>query len=91
MRLVWTHRASSDLHRLHRFLARHSVRAATDRTRRIRAGALPLEEMPRLGAKVEGVDEPETRRIFVAEYEVRYQIIGEQVFILRVFHTREDR
>ena len=91
MRLIWSHDASADLHRLHRFLAGRSLQAATDRLRRIRAGAQRLEEMPRMGAKVEGITEPETRRIFVADYEVRYQIVGEQVTILRIFHTRENR
>ena len=91
MRLVWTHSASAVRHRIHRFLAVHSVRAATERVRRIRAGALRLEEMPRMGARVEKIAEPETRRIFVADYEIRYEIVGEQVTILRVFHTRANR
>jgi plasmid stabilization system protein ParE len=91
MRLIWTHSASADLHRIHRFLSAYSVRAATERIRRIRAGALRLEEMPRMGVRIENIIEPETRRIFVADCEVRYELVGEQVIILRVFHTRENR
>lgn len=44
-----------------------------------------------MGARVDGIEEPETRRIFVADYEIRYQIVGEDVTILRIFHTRENR
>jgi plasmid stabilization system protein ParE len=91
MRLIWTHSASADLHRIHRFLSAYSVRVATERIRRIRAGALRVEEMPRMGVRIENIIEPETRRIFVADCEVRYELVGEQVIILRVFHTRENR
>ena len=31
------------------------------------------------------------RRVLVQQYEVRYEIIGSDIYVLRVFHTREDR
>jgi len=31
------------------------------------------------------------RRIIVGQYEIRYDVIGEVIRVLRIFHTREDR
>lgn len=91
MALFWSRSASADLLRLHAFLAPRSQRAATDRVRKLRAGVLKLLQLPRLGERIEEIAETETRRIFIAEYEVRYQVVGDDVTILRVWHTREDR
>jgi cupin superfamily acireductone dioxygenase involved in methionine salvage len=31
------------------------------------------------------------RRVIVGEYEVRYEVRGSGIFVLRLWHTREDR
>ena len=33
----------------------------------------------------------EVRRILVADYEIRYELANTNIFILRIFHVREDR
>jgi len=33
----------------------------------------------------------EVRRLLVADYEIRYELTDADVFILWIFHTREDR
>ena len=33
----------------------------------------------------------EVRKLLVADYEIRYELTNTNVFILRIFHTREDR
>jgi plasmid stabilization system protein ParE len=33
----------------------------------------------------------EVRRIIVGNYEMRYELVESTVFILRVWHTREER
>jgi hypothetical protein len=33
----------------------------------------------------------EVRKLLVADYEIRYELTDTGVFILRIFHTREDR
>jgi plasmid stabilization system protein ParE len=33
----------------------------------------------------------EVRRVLVGDYEIRYEIAGTDVLVLRIFHTREDR
>ena len=59
--------------------------------RALRLGVLMLVQHPRAGERIEGIETPETRRIFVADHEVRYQIMGHDVTVLRVWHTREER
>jgi hypothetical protein len=31
------------------------------------------------------------RRILVGDYEIRYEVADVDIFILRIFHVREDR
>ncbi|MBR7513475.1 type II toxin-antitoxin system RelE/ParE family toxin, partial [Mycobacterium tuberculosis] len=33
----------------------------------------------------------EVRRILVGQYEMRYEIQGDTIYVLRLWHTREDR
>ena len=33
----------------------------------------------------------EIRRIFVCEYEIRYELTGQTIYVLRLWHTRENR
>lgn len=91
MALRWARAAFADLQRIHEFLepvnavaASRVVRAVASRVRRIPA-------QPRLGEKLTGFGERDVRRVLVQQYEVRYEIIGSDIYVLRVFHTREDR
>jgi hypothetical protein len=33
----------------------------------------------------------EVRRMLIGDYEIRYELTVRDVFVLRIFHTREDR
>jgi len=33
----------------------------------------------------------EVRRLFVGDYELRYEIQGDAIIIVRLWHTKEDR
>jgi plasmid stabilization system protein ParE len=91
MRLIWSPLAQADALRLHRFLAPKNSRAATRVLRALRAAALRLLEHPRLGESVDGIESREVRRIFVDDYELRYEVRGDTIAVLRVWHTRENR
>lgn len=91
MALRWAQAAYADLRRIHEFLepvnavaAARVVRAVASRVRRIPA-------QPRLGEKLLGFEHREVRRVLVQRYEVRYEVAGSDIHVLRVFHTREDR
>lgn len=60
------------------------VRSLTEAPRR-------LLEHPRLGEKLEEFEPREVRRILVGRYEMRYEIAVDTIYVLRLWHTREDR
>ena len=91
MELKWTGKALSDLKRLHSFLAAVNPRAAAQVARSLSAAPVRLIAHPRLGEKLDEFDPREVRRILVGRYEIRYEIRASAIFVLRLWHTREDR
>ncbi len=91
MRVRWTAAARSDLVRLYEFLAPANRQAAAHAVQSLRAApARLLRHNPRLGARVPDFASREVRRLFV-DYELRYEIRGEVIFVVRLWHTRENR
>lgn len=91
MKLRWTTPAHEDLHRLHAFLAPVSPRAAARVVDRLNAATRRLLQFPRVGARLEQYAPREVRRLIVGDYELRYEIVGELIYIVRIWHGREDR
>ena len=91
MRVVWTSKASSDLVRLHDFLAAANPRAAREVAGRLAAAPKPLASTPRLGERLTQFDPREVRRLFVGAYELRYEISDDRVHVLRLWHALEHR
>lgn len=91
MALRWSSKAHSDLVRLYEFLRPVNPRAAGGVVRQLIAGAKRIPAHPRLGVRLPGFAPREVRRILVGDYEIRYELTGTDVFVLRIFHTREDR
>jgi plasmid stabilization system protein ParE len=91
MNIKWTSKANSDLVRLHEFLAPVNPQAAAKVVRALVAAAARLIEHPRIGEKLEHYGPREVRRLIVGDYELRYEINGSTVYILRLWHTRERR
>lgn len=91
MTLRWTPEAVEDLARLHRFLAELNPRAALHVVTVLRHAVGQLRVHPRLGPSLRGFEGRDVRRLVVGDYEVRYELAGEAIHVLRFFHTREDR
>ena len=91
MALQWTGKAYADLVRLHEFLDPVDSRTAIRVVRQLAAGAKRIPVHPRLGVRLPEFDPREVRKVFVGGYEIRYEVADSDVFILRIFHTREDR
>ncbi len=92
MEVKWTSKALSDLARLYEFLAPASPSAATRIVQSLAAAPVRLQVNPRIGEKLEEFTPREVRRIFVSHhYEIRYEIQNFVLYILRLWHTREDR
>jgi plasmid stabilization system protein ParE len=91
MQLKWTSRALSDLTRLYVFLSPVNKSAAARTVQSLTAAPVSLLANPRIGEKLEEFEPREVRRILVGHYEMRYQIQESTVYVLRLWHTREDR
>jgi len=89
--LRWTSKARSDLVRLFEFLQPVNPPAAIRVVRQLVAGAKRIPAHPRLGMRLSEFAPREVRRVLVGDYEIRYEIAGTDVLVLRIFHTREDR
>ena len=91
MELKWTSKALSDLARLYEFLAPVNTSAAAHTVQSLSSAPETLLENPRIGERLEEFDAREVRRIFVGHYEMRYEIQESIIYILRLWHTRENR
>lgn len=91
MQLKWTSKALADLARLHDFLAPVNRSAAARTVQSLTAAPTNLLTNPRIGEKLDEFEPREVRRILVGHYEMRYEIQGPTVYLLRIWHTREER
>ncbi|MGH8604367.1 MAG: type II toxin-antitoxin system RelE/ParE family toxin [Gammaproteobacteria bacterium] len=91
MELEWTSKALSDLARLYEFLASVDKPAAARTVQSLTATPTTLLANPRMGEKLEEFEPREVRRILVGHYEMRYEIKESTIYMLRLWHTREDR
>lgn len=91
MDVKWTSKALSDLVRLHEFLAPVNQLAAARTVQSLTAAPASLRINPRIGEKLEEFESREVRRILVGHYEMRYEIQASTIYVLRLWHTRENR
>ncbi len=91
MELKWTSKALSDLTRLYDFLAPVNQPAAVRVVQALTEAPAGLLANPRIGERLDEFDPREVRRILVGHYEMRYEIHAATLYVLRLWHTREDR
>ena len=91
MELKWTSKGLSDLARLHDFLAAVNQSAAARTVQQLVAAPAILLKNPRVGERLEEFDPRDVRRLLVGHYEMRYEISGSHIYLLRLWHTREVR
>ena len=90
MELKWTRKALSDLARLYDFLAPVNSQAAARIVQTLAAAPARIIENPRIGEKLDEFSPREVRRMLVKHYEIRYEIQETKIYVLRIWHTRED-
>ncbi|NVN10580.1 type II toxin-antitoxin system RelE/ParE family toxin [Nguyenibacter vanlangensis] len=89
MKYQWTAKAVSDLQTLTADFEHPDAAARV--MRRLAAAPDVLMQFPRMGALLPGFAPREVRRFIVDDYEIRYEVTQEALFITDVFHTRQDR
>lgn len=91
MRLQWSSKALSDVVRLYEFLASANGPAAARIVKSLVAAPTGLLTNPRIGERIEEFNPREVRRLLVGRYELRYEIADSVIYVLRIWHTREER
>lgn len=91
MKLRWTSEALADLSRLYEFLAPLNQPAAARAVESLATAPIRLLRHPRMGEMLKGFEPREVRRFLVGKYELRYEIQSSNIYVLRIWHVREDR
>lgn len=91
MELRWTSKALSDLARLYDFLTTENQPAAARAVQALTKAPTVLLSNPRIGEQLFQFEPREVRRILVSSYELRYEIQDGIIYVLRLWHTKEDR
>ncbi len=91
MQLKWTSKALADLARLYEFLAPVNQSAAARTVQSLTATPTNLLDNPRMGERLDEFEPREVRRLLVGHYEIRYELQERNIYILRIWHTRENR
>ncbi|WP_253305878.1 type II toxin-antitoxin system RelE/ParE family toxin [unidentified bacterial endosymbiont] len=91
MELKWTSKALSDLVRLYEFLAPVNQPAAARAVQGLTKAPTIFLTHARIGEQLFEYEPREVRRLLVGHYEMRYEIQDSSIYVLRVWHTREDR
>ncbi|EAR6897322.1 TPA: type II toxin-antitoxin system RelE/ParE family toxin [Salmonella enterica] len=91
MRFEWTVPARNDVVRLYHFLAEKNEQAAAGVVQSLVNAPGTLLLNPRRGEVVEGYEPREIRRAIIGSYEMHYELQGDVLIVLRIWHQREDR
>jgi len=91
MQIIWSNHSLEDLARLHAFLSPVNPLAAADVFEMLATAPDILQSQPRIGAPLNEFLPREVRFLIVGDYEIRYEVTQTEVWILRLWHTKEDR
>ncbi|MBW2663113.1 MAG: type II toxin-antitoxin system RelE/ParE family toxin [Deltaproteobacteria bacterium] len=90
MILQFSKAALHDLKRLREFIAHDNPTTAQRISKRLQGAIKKLMDAPRIGRPVE--DMPgEIREFIFGRYVVRYEVRKDVLYILRIWHGRENR
>lgn len=90
-KLYWTEKANSDLLRLYEFLFPVNPKAAIEVVNKLTTAPNILLEQCRIGEQLFEYEPREVRKFLIGKYEMHYEIQNDNIIILRIWHTKEDR
>lgn len=91
MELKWTSKGLSDLSRLYEFMAPANKPAAARVVQMLTKAPTILLTNPRIGEQLFEFEPREVRRLLLGHYEMRYELQEATIYVLRLWHTRENR
>ena len=74
--------------RLRDFIAENNPQAAREISQRLVTSINHLTDQPEMGVDVEGL--PGTQDLITGNYIVRYAVLENEIYILRIWHGKED-
>ena len=89
MKLQFTASSQRDLIRLRDFIAQNNSPAAARISQQLRLSIQSLLEQPEMGIHVDEL--PGVRDLILKDYIVRYIVLEQEIYILRVWHGKEER
>lgn len=91
MTIRWSSEARDDVDRLADFVAAYDPIRAGEIEQELNQAPKRLLQFPRRGPRLSEFDPREVREYRVGLYLLRYELAGTDIFVLRLFHAREDR
>lgn len=91
MEIFWTLKAQDDLARIYRFALQYSRQHADHVLDRLLTGSADLKSWPSLGVQQIRYVPREVRKVVIDDYEIHYEIKSSSIYIVALWHTREDR
>ncbi len=91
MVIKWTTSAERDIVRVYDFLAITNSNAVIQVIQQLIQGVEKIQSFPQLGVKLSDFEDRDVRRVIIGKYEIRYELTEKVIYILRLWHFREDR
>ena len=89
MQLRFSPESVDDLKRLYEFIAEHDMDAARTTALNLKSAINRFANFPHIGHPLEDLEG--VREFVFGRYVIRYMVRGEAVYVLRMWHGREDR
>ncbi|QLO44288.1 type II toxin-antitoxin system RelE/ParE family toxin [Citrobacter freundii] len=91
MEIYWTLKAQDDLERIYRFALQYSRQPADNVLDRLIIGCAGLTAHPAIGVQQTRYEPREVRKVLFDDYEVHYELRGNDIYIVDLWHTKEER
>lgn len=91
MEIYWTLKAQDDLERIYSFALQYSRQHADDVLDRLITGCAGLTAHPVIGVQQTRYEPREVRKVLFDDYEVHYELRDNDIYIVDLWHTREER
>jgi plasmid stabilization system protein ParE len=87
----WSLQALRDVDRLVDFIAAHDTAKADEVEAALNEAPKKSLHFNRMGSRLSEFDPREVRELRFARYILRYELVGTEIRVLRIFHGRENR
>ena len=90
MNIQYTPEAVGDLQRLREFIFNKNPHAAQRVAGELLEGISKLKTFPKMGLPVNKAPDPSViRDLFIGSYVIRYLLVSDDIYILRLWHGKE--